>query len=537
MKPFLVRFLAATAVSGALLTTIAWLDGPEGTAQEPKQPAVKGNAESLSAIHCIGCHGGPDTPAYKAYSQKEEDGLARTDFILLTEHNTWEQNDIHSEAHKNIIPKLSADGKPENIAGKMQKILSKSPTRVDNKNYSVDSAAECLTCHAVDREPGPVANLAQAGGDRFNHKFGVSCEACHGLVSAEWIGQHFQKPWRKQTPDDKLKIGQIDLRDPHKKAMKCASCHIGNKEEGKFVTHEMYAAGHPPLPPFELVTYCRDQPRHYIPNRENKAIKAMEQKSQANFHYRDGELQDTRDFAIGTLAAFEATMRLLVEDAKTTAVAGTLLDFAHFDCYACHHDLKIESERRKPRPGVVPGRPMMRHWATETLQVVMDAGAGKKGEPRQSNAELGTLMERLTASFNVRPFGDADSVSKEAAALVKWCEIAKVDLQLVNYRREETLLLYRRLAKQLSEIRAKDISLDHDTAQQLAWALVVLQEELGRQKKEAPGLEQVVRLRLRGMERETVEKRLPARYQQIYGFKRDAFLDAAEGFLKAFDPK
>jgi len=168
---------------------------------------------------------------------------------------------------------------------------------------------------------------------------------------------------------------------------------------------------------------------------------------------------------------------------------------------------------------------------------VMDAGAGKKGEPRQSNAELGTLMERLTASFNVRPFGDADSVSKEAAALVKWCEIAKVDLQLVNYRREETLLLYRRLAKQLSEIRAKDISLDHDTAQQLAWALVVLQEELGRQKKEAPGLEQVVRLRLRGMERETVEKRLPARYQQIYGFKRDAFLDAAEGFLKAFDPK
>ena len=31
----------------------------------------------------------------------------------------------------------------------------------------------------------------------------------------------------------------------------CLSCHLGNAREGRVVTHEMYAAGHPPLPGFE----------------------------------------------------------------------------------------------------------------------------------------------------------------------------------------------------------------------------------------------------------------------------------------------
>jgi len=535
MKPFFVRMFAALAISASLLASIAWIEGPQGNAQEPKQPAVNGNFESLSAIHCIGCHGGPDTPAYKAYSQKEGARPPRTDFILLTEYHTWKNDDIHSEAHKNIEPKLSADGKPANLAGKMQEILSKSPARV-GKDYHVDSAAECLTCHAVDRRPGPVSSPALAAGDRFNRETGVSCEACHGLVSEEWIGQHIQRGWREQKPEAKLKSGQIDLRDPHTKAMKCASCHIGNKEEGKFVTHEMYAAGHPPLPPFELVTYSRDQPRHFIANRDNKALKAMEAKLQANFHYRPDEMQDTHDFAVGTLAAFEATMKLLAEDAKSTAESGNLLDFAHFDCFACHHDLKIENESRKPRPGVVPGRPVMRPWATETLQVVMEPGA-KKDDGGKAKIELKTLMTRLTDSFNVRPFGDPNSVAKEATALAKWCEQAKADILRVKYTREESINLYRGLAKHLSTLRTDGVYLDHDTAQQMAWGLVVIQEELSGLKKESPALDQVVRLRLRGTERETVEKRLTSRYEQIYGFKRDSFLDAADGFLKAFDPK
>src|SRR5207248_1119020 len=135
-----------------------------------------------------------------------------------------------------------------------------------------------------------------------------------------------------------------DLRDPYTRATICASCHIGDKSQGKFVTHEMYAAGHPPLPPFELVTFCRDQPRHYFTHRENKSLAAAAEKddeaTRNNFHYSlhasasktNGICPDARDFAVGTVAAFEATMKLLAEDAAATEKNGSLLDFAHFDC-------------------------------------------------------------------------------------------------------------------------------------------------------------------------------------------------------------
>ena len=93
---------------------------------------------------------------------------------------------------------------------------------------------------------------------------GVSCEACHG-DGRKWFFEHTDETWREVPGAKKqAEYGQIDLRDPYTRTLKCASCHIGNKAEGKFVTHEMYAAGHPPLPPFELVTFARDAPAHYI---------------------------------------------------------------------------------------------------------------------------------------------------------------------------------------------------------------------------------------------------------------------------------
>ena len=40
------------------------------------------------------------------------------------------------------------------------------------------------------------------------------------------------------------------------RAKLCSACHVGNVEDGKLVTHEMYAAGHPPLPGIEIVAFC-----------------------------------------------------------------------------------------------------------------------------------------------------------------------------------------------------------------------------------------------------------------------------------------
>ena len=54
-----------------------------------------------------------------------------------------------------------------------------------------------------------------------------------------------------------------DLWDPVRRAETCASCHVGNHDEGKVVTHAMYAAGHPPLPGFETATFGDLEPRHW----------------------------------------------------------------------------------------------------------------------------------------------------------------------------------------------------------------------------------------------------------------------------------
>src|SRR5438034_7388462 len=46
-------------------------------------------------------------------------------------------------------------------------------------------------------------------------------------------------------------------------------CHAGNAEKGKVVTHAMFAAGHPPLPNFEVGYFSRNLPQHW---REKKDV-------------------------------------------------------------------------------------------------------------------------------------------------------------------------------------------------------------------------------------------------------------------------
>ena len=59
-----------------------------------------------------------------------------------------------------------------------------------------------------------------------------------------------------------------NLRDPVVRGDVCSSCHIGSAAEGKVVTHAMYAAGHPPLPNFELATFSRNLPQHWRDRRD-----------------------------------------------------------------------------------------------------------------------------------------------------------------------------------------------------------------------------------------------------------------------------
>ena len=95
---------------------------------------------------------------------------------------------------------------------------------------------------------------------------GVSCEACHGPAS-NWIDDHWHpNKWRTAlTRQEKTARGLVDLRDAVTRAEVCLSCHVGNAKEGKVVTHEMFAAGHPPLSGFEIETFRRAMPKHWKP--------------------------------------------------------------------------------------------------------------------------------------------------------------------------------------------------------------------------------------------------------------------------------
>ena len=540
MTPTHFRSLAAAALSLALVTALVLLPGG-GAAQEPKEKAAAPPAELLSAIHCIQCHSGPGSPGYEAYRE-----AGRTEFITLAEYPVWHEQDLHALAYQHITP--DPKGGPDrtgNLAWTMQQILK--PHRPEG--YAVNTAAECLTCHAVDRQPGPLTNKVEA--DRFFTAAGVSCEACHGLVTDEWLGKHIQKSWRDRTPEEKAAVHQVDLRDPYTRAMKCASCHVGNKAEGKFVTHEMYAAGHPPLPPFELVTFAADAPRHYYTHRENKALAELPaEPAWKNFHYRKGECAEARSFAVGSVAGFQATMQLLADDAAATAKTGELLDFAHFDCYACHHDLTVPSWRQKRGYRGAPGRPPMRPWAAETLRAVLAHAQGADGvnteKVTQAATDIRGGLVALNKSFDARPFGVPDEIAKQAAGLVAPCQTVKQELAQLVYDPAQTEALYRILAERLRKADGKPgpdgLYLDHDTAQQAAWGLRVLQEELQAAKRPAfapdpqaaAELDKVTALHVRGVKREPVAgERLKARLERINKFDPAVFLPRAKEWLKA----
>src|SRR6185312_3755798 len=128
----------------------------------------------------------------------------------------------------------------------------------------VQKKEECLSCHGV------VIRDPKLKDRSFDPNEGVNCVLCHGPFK-EWVSKHSvfteREEWRQLSRREKQeKFGLTDLWTPSKRTALCASCHIGDlkpNEPAKFVTHEMYAAGHPPLPSFEAATFSDQMPRHW----------------------------------------------------------------------------------------------------------------------------------------------------------------------------------------------------------------------------------------------------------------------------------
>lgn len=188
-------------------------------------------------------------------------------------------------------------------------------------NAIAKETPQCLACHALVVPP----NLR---GRAFDIEDGVSCEACHGR-SEKWLSLHTNKvAWRQQmTKKQRTELGFYDTRDLVHRAEKCMECHLGTKT--KKVDHKMMAAGHPALT-LELSGDLIDIPKHW-------------RNEQSYLTKDEGGAFQARTWAVGQVVAFRESLVRLIDWAKSDDPP----DYAFFECYACHHDLKVPSWRHR----------------------------------------------------------------------------------------------------------------------------------------------------------------------------------------------
>lgn len=269
------------------------------------------------------------------------------------------------------------------------------------------ATAACVACHTHPAgEPAVEEETALVHG-------GISCETCHGSGSG-YLEPHMEKRWRFLSSAEKGALGMHDLRDPVRKAENCLSCHLGDASSGKLITHAMYAAGHPPLPAFDMESFGKAMGPHW--KRVWKKSPQIQQEA-AEKGYRTESASESQRSLIGALVALRRTAALVdgyaakLADQVTTSRASEhpWPELALYDCQACHHELRVPSGRQEAGyGGSVPGRPPLVRWPRGLAGVAL----AEAGQPTDVDA----LLAPWAASLDVRPFGEAVAFPKASAA-------------------------------------------------------------------------------------------------------------------------
>jgi hypothetical protein len=394
----------------------------------------------FGARHCGHCHDQKNDPTDKP--EDSERWICRMD-----ESRTFDQRDKHKLA-------FAALTGPRGL--EMSKSLG----------TDVSKSGACLNCHSLPARGSETREYVP-------ETDGVTCVACHG-AREEWVEKHVSasKEWRNLDPHDKERqFGMIDLREPVRRAEICASCHIGNRDEGKVVTHAMYAAGHPPLPGFEMVTFSDAQPRHWQNVREKTPERQRLLKG-----LKPARFEQTQLVAVSGLVVLRQWMRLLADESTATRPGPLGVqwpDFARFDCSACHHDLQAQngvSWRQVRRRDGHPGRPTAPEWPWILFRLGIEAA------DTQQAALPDIAFEQLRAEFdesmNVRPFGDPESFVPAARKTAAWADTL---LETLSQKAMDAGTA-RKLLDRLCKMAGENIP-DYDSARQIAWAFRVIYHE------------------------------------------------------------
>jgi hypothetical protein len=384
------------------------------------------------------------------------DSKRATDFCELFEAGIYEKDDKHVKAFELLHDSDSKRALVKQILGfDLREAFAddgytrlKTPTN-DETRQQVAEVKACLRCHATWPK--------DAGGSDpqlppVNLKLGVSCQACHGPGFKWSVVHHFDPPaWRVVTPEAKASIGFYDVRSPVKKAQLCASCHVGNIEQEKFVKHEWYAGGHPPLPSFELASFEWQMPAHWKPlaakkdfqyrhgtfpredaivaealgvlKREGIPLEALKSNYvEANFQSPEAEnnLPRSRDAIVAGATVLETYVRLVGEySAQAAENKAVWPELALYDCTACHHELRSGlGLNARPKRNHTPGRPPLAAWPTVLAKLAAHQAVGfDQAQAISRWAGIEVQILQLERAATQRPFGDAQAMRTAGAEL------------------------------------------------------------------------------------------------------------------------
>lgn len=451
-----VRLFTFTGLVATLLTSL--LPAPTH-AQGPAGAAAPNPPEALAPLifgerYCAQCHAHPEN--YKAESI----------ICRMNEATIWGTKD----KHKNAFAVLTTPR-----GERMGKILG----------IDVSTHRSCLGCHSVTgRSPGagPMAGgvaKPPIRAQQFDPKGdGVSCVACHGAFR-NWVFEHttFEDPkWRNLSRKEKeSQYGMVDLWDPVTRTKRCLSCHVGNYEEGNVLTHAMYAAGHPPLPGFEVSTFSEAMPYHWEYLGEKRQGRRPEVRKALESTLDLDKLEHTELVAVSGLVPLRETLNLFAAQAEKDELGDTpgtrWPDFARFDCFACHHDVNRSNWRQSRRFPGVPGRPPAPGWPMALVGLGIEAANPGQVKPRLEQFER--RIKEFHTALSDRPFGNKEQAIASARSLSVWIDEVLADIGKTPVDRAVALRLLDRVCQ-----AARSEVPDYDTARQLYWAFRAIYNEI-----------------------------------------------------------
>ncbi len=451
-----------TLIAPAITVSLAF-----GQSSNPEAKLLAAWKENPQVRQCGLCH----------YSAGNEFASRDTDFCRLIEAKLWLSNDKHAIARRRIEP--SADNKAELSNRLSYAIALRLGYDIETLEGYKQFRNNCLTCHA-----GYQAGEEPEEFEKNSHnRPGISCTVCHQMGSdVRWIDEHSsfnaKNSWRNTDPKSKAAKGMRNLVTVGEQADLCLQCHIGDIKQNRFVTHEMYAAGHPPLPSVELGALLDAMPRHWRTNAElfqslqalPERVTYFERNLEGAWLSQDPPIHQlhwqVQTIVVGALAAQKQILSL-VEQASSDG-SSRWGDYALYDCAGCHHELKASSLRQAARHGNAPGRPQLAVWP----QSLSNAAMKLKGEDAQlmtaqlMTAQLMTAQSMLQLAINEKPFGNRHLVGQRAAELGKL--ISGYRTQLNREALQPAFSV--RYLRALTEIPESQL-VDYHAARQINWAI------------------------------------------------------------------